>query len=450
MLILFYAVAGILLVIAAWQIALWQWEVGLKKDKYQNALDFAKSRNKPLLITGGPYGHRKIRRWLKMPAHGGGDACLDIDRNAVEGHPNAVVASVTDIPFNDNVFGAVFASHLLEHLPTVDAAKNALAEMGRVADGVFIVSPSRQSLSGWIHPDHHLWVWQEGRYTIVEQRGKSERSPRIVKVPAIVRGPVGNLAEDAAVVAALLFPRHQRKQAEFTARVIAMGRQLQGKDFLVLHNPGGWGSTPLNDLEEWEKSLIDGVSGTIERSGYSLLLVQHFRGGRSQLDHLKNMGDHTYFIFSGKSHLVDEMAAEIDLITRHFPELVIIMLGASQGAAFGNAVMQSIDGTPRVYSIELGIIFPRLKNRVLTGRTLALDSNGEREDAVVHLNPGVALGALFSAPYRWLKYELEGHPRKISDCIEVPGHDYNWKYPGVGGKIEQFIKTNFGTKVVGG
>ena len=109
---------------------------------------------------------------MKIPAHGNGDFCLDIDRNAVAGHPNAVIASVTHIPFTDKTFGAVFASHLLEHLPTTIAARQALAELNRTAEGVFIVSPSRQSISGWLHPDHHLWVWQKGGTTYLKQRGK--------------------------------------------------------------------------------------------------------------------------------------------------------------------------------------------------------------------------------------------------------------------------------------
>ncbi|MDO8579169.1 MAG: methyltransferase domain-containing protein [Dehalococcoidales bacterium] len=436
--------------IGIWQFAVWQGEVRLKKEMYRKAIDFARSRNKPLLIAGGPYGHRRIRHLLRMPAHGGGNVCLDIDRNAVEGHPKAVIASVTNVPFSDKSFGAAFASHLLEHLPTTAAAKQALAELNRVADGVFIASPSRQSLSGWLHPDHHLWVWQNGQTTFVEQRGKVDGTSAAKKLPSIEAEPVRNLEEEADLLAMQLFRRDSGKRAEFTRRVLDICRRVEGRDFLVIHNPGGWGGTPLPDLLEWEKSVIDGVLGNLDRSGCSHLLVQHFRGGSSQWEHALSMREQTYFLFTGHYHLADEMAAETTFIASHFPDLKIIMLGASQGAAFGNAVMRRIGGSLNIYSIELGLIFPHKKRRIITAKTLAVDSNGHVPDPIVHLNLRVALTAYFTAPYRWLQYRLEGHPKNFSYCINAPGHDYNWKYPGVSGRIEEFLNSNFGKKAVGG
>lgn len=168
-----FIVLGIFLGIVTWQLSVWLDETRFKKKQYQTALAYAQSKNKPLLIAGGPYGNQRIRHLLKRPAHGSGDICLDIDRNAVNGHPNPVIASVTHIPFSDKTFGAVFASHLLEHLPTTIEARQALAELDRTAEAVFIVSPSRQSFSGWLHPGHHLWVWQSGKTTYFEQRGRS-------------------------------------------------------------------------------------------------------------------------------------------------------------------------------------------------------------------------------------------------------------------------------------
>ena len=85
-------------------------------------------------------------------------------------HPCAVVASCTDIPFSDKSFGAVFSSHVLEHMPTTQMAEQALAEMNRVAGSVFIAYPSRQSIAAWIISDHHIWVWQKGGKTLLKQR----------------------------------------------------------------------------------------------------------------------------------------------------------------------------------------------------------------------------------------------------------------------------------------
>jgi len=158
--------------VGGWQLVVWLSEIRDKNEKYAMASAYAVERNKPLLIAGGPWGNKRIRRWLKMPAHGNGDVCIDIDSCAIGSHPCGVLANVTHIPFSDKSFGAVFASHLLEHLPTTDDAKMALMELNRVADAVFIVYPTRQSLAGWITSGHHLWIWQQDNITYLEQRGK--------------------------------------------------------------------------------------------------------------------------------------------------------------------------------------------------------------------------------------------------------------------------------------
>jgi hypothetical protein len=164
---------GICLGVGGWQLVVWLGEIRDKNMKYKAASAYALERNKPLLVAGGPWGNKRIRRWLKMPAHNNGDVCFDIDRHAISSHPKGVIADVTNIPFLDKSFGAVFASHLLEHMPTIDDAKKALAELNRVAEAVFIAYPSKQSIAGWVIPDHHLWVWQKGNTTYLKQRGKS-------------------------------------------------------------------------------------------------------------------------------------------------------------------------------------------------------------------------------------------------------------------------------------
>ncbi len=168
-----FLVSGICLGVGGWQLAVWLGEIRDKNKKYRAARAYALKRNKPLLVVGGAWGNKWARHLLKLPAHGNGDVCIDIDSRAIGNHPCGVIANVTHIPFSDKSFGAVFASHLLEHLPTVDDAQKALAELNRIAEAVFIAYPSRQSIAGWVIPDHHLWVWQKGNETYLQQRGKS-------------------------------------------------------------------------------------------------------------------------------------------------------------------------------------------------------------------------------------------------------------------------------------
>jgi len=173
--IVLFLVLGICLGVGGWQLAVWLGEMRDKNKKYEAATTYALERKKPLLVVGGPLGISRRRRFFKLGfAHGQGDVCLDIDPRAFTGHPCGVIANVTHIPFSDKSFGAVFSSHLLEHLSTIDEAKKATAELNRIAEAVFIAYPSRQSIAAWIIPAHHLWVWQKGNKTYLKQRGRSE------------------------------------------------------------------------------------------------------------------------------------------------------------------------------------------------------------------------------------------------------------------------------------
>ncbi len=164
---------GILLGITVWQVAVILDENRYKKRQYRDAVNYAGQQGKPLLIAGGPWGVKPYRRWLKMPAHGGGDVCLDIDRRALGNHHCGIVADITRIPFADKSFGAVFSSHVLEHLSTISDAERALGEYARVAEAVFIVYPSKQSIIAWGKREHHLWLWQKENVMYLEQRGTS-------------------------------------------------------------------------------------------------------------------------------------------------------------------------------------------------------------------------------------------------------------------------------------
>jgi len=168
-----FLVLGICLGVGGWQLAVWLGEIRDKNKKYKAATAYALERDEQLLVVGGPWGNKRARHLLRIPAHSNGDVCLDIDRRAIGDHPKGVIANVTHIPFSDRSFGAAFVSHLLEHLPTTDEAKKALAELNRVAKAVFIAYPSKQSIASWVIPDHHLWVWQKGDVIYLKQRGKS-------------------------------------------------------------------------------------------------------------------------------------------------------------------------------------------------------------------------------------------------------------------------------------
>jgi hypothetical protein len=146
---------------AAWEGIIALQEQAVRRQKYDMATQYAIEVGKPLLVVGGPWGRNPLRSFFNIPAHGCGDLCLDTDPGACEGC-KTVVADVRNIPFPDLYFGAAMASHVLEHLQSIQDAVTAAGELYRVAEKVFILSPSKFSIAARLHYDHHLWVEQRG------------------------------------------------------------------------------------------------------------------------------------------------------------------------------------------------------------------------------------------------------------------------------------------------
>lgn len=145
-----------------------------RRAKYQVARDYADSVRKPMLVVGGPYGGNSVNFWFRVPAHGWGDVCLDLNPETCSGGPpelEIIEADVRNIPFSDKYFGSAFVSHVLEHLPTVNDAQMAFAELNRVSNKVIVASPGKDVITSWLNPDHHLWVQQKNDGSlVVEQR----------------------------------------------------------------------------------------------------------------------------------------------------------------------------------------------------------------------------------------------------------------------------------------
>lgn len=162
------ALKALLLAMGLWEVGVAKASQAERERKYAAAEEAARSRGKPLLVVGGPLGSSPLR-WMFLPmrAHGCGDVCLDLSAESCRGCPTTI-ADVRSIPYEDGYFGAALASHVLEHLPTVDDAVKAVEELYRVADEVFVASPSKLSIAVWFHPGHHLWVKQDERGISIE------------------------------------------------------------------------------------------------------------------------------------------------------------------------------------------------------------------------------------------------------------------------------------------
>ena len=248
------------------------------------------------------------------------------------------------------------------------------------------------------------------------------------------------LEKEAYQLAKKLFGNDSAKSTGFTSRLLDMYNQAEKNNFLLIHNPGGWGSTHIENLLQWERSIVEGIDKTIRNLGYSGLLIQYFRSATGWKAILNDIREQSRF-FANKAIV---MAAEMKFITEHLTNLKIVMIGVSQGAAFSNAVIQNMDGQERIFSIELGTPFFYKSRRVITDRTLTLDGNGLMPDALMEWNIPIILKTYLGAPFRWAKYKLQGKNIKFTYCINVPGHDYNWDYPEVQRQIEEFLEKKFG------
>ncbi|UCH43749.1 MAG: hypothetical protein JSW16_04230 [Dehalococcoidales bacterium] len=246
--------------------------------------------------------------------------------------------------------------------------------------------------------------------------------------------------EEASNLGQHLFKYDLDKQARFADRLVDICYNAQGKDFLLIHNPGGWGTTRLKNCLQWERSIVEGVNDTIKKLGYSCYLLQYFRTGDGWREIMRDIREQLRF-FATKSPV---LASELQFITRQFNNINVVMVGVSQGAAFSNAVLQNEVALDRVYSIELGMPFLYESRQVATERTLAVKGNGLMPDALMEWDIITIIKTYFSAPFRWVKYRLEGRPTTFARCINVPGHDYNWEYPEVQRQVEDFLRINFG------
>ncbi|UCH50377.1 MAG: hypothetical protein JSV54_04940, partial [Chloroflexota bacterium] len=207
------------------------------------------------------------------------------------------------------------------------------------------------------------------------------------------------LREEVDNLAQQLFG-NKEAASDFADQLMDICTRAIDKEFLVVHNPGGWGHARLDQCLEWERGIVYGVKGAIEEMGHSLLLTQYFRSGTGCWDKMRDLVEQFGF-FSGKANV---MEAWLQFIMAHINNIKVILVGISQGAAFSSAVMMQLGGRYPVYSIELGFPFMYKSRRVVTERTLVVGGSGLGYDALAQGNLWVGAGILIAAPFKWIWY----------------------------------------------
>ncbi len=249
------------------------------------------------------------------------------------------------------------------------------------------------------------------------------------------------LREEAYRLAEQLFGSEEAGR-DFANRLMDVCTRAEGKDFLIVHNPGGWGHARLDQCLEWERGIVTGIETAIEEMGHSVLLTQYFRSGTGWWEQMRDLREQFRFFASTASI----MAAWLQFIMTHINTIKVVLVGVSQGAAFSSAVMRQLGGRYPVYSIELGFPFQYKSWRVITERTLAVEGNGVKPDVLVQGNLWVGARTLMAAPFKWIWYRLRGKRVMFAHCFNAPGHEYDWANPELQRRIKGYLKANFGTK----
>ncbi len=275
---------------------------------------------------------------------------------------------------------------------------------------------------------------------MLKQRIKSD-----IDIPPITAEQPQPIVEAAGRLAAGLFPRNSKKRQLLFNQLQDLYAAARNSDILVIHSPGGWGNAHWEAVQDWEKSIVTGVTATLEKLGYSYIMKQYFRSGDELWGRPSWIREGQFFVF-GKSFRAEVFAAELKFLTANLPQLKIMLVGASQGAAFDNKVLMELGANDRVYSIELGTFFAHMRRRQLTGRNLAIDNNGFMKDPMCQRDLWQGTKSYFKAFVRWFNYKMQGKPVKFTNCINTPGHEYQWEFPEVKGRITKFLRDSFGEK----
>jgi len=246
-----------------------------------------------------------------------------------------------------------------------------------------------------------------------------------------------SVAEDAARLATELFGDCQEECNHFVHQLLAMYSKAKGKDFVVIFNSGGWGGNLLETSLGWQ-SIFTGIESELAGSDYTSLLLNYQRTAET----LRGCRDELVGRITGYPSKAKDLAFRVEFLTRHIPDLRVILTGESTGTIIADRVMTILEDNPQVYSIQTGP--PFWYENMVFDRTLLLTSNGMAPDT---FSQGDFGDIIWGNLRHWFRLSQPvddfGTPPHY---VGAPGHDYWWQYPEVCSQITDFLEQNFGIK----
>lgn len=108
----------------------------------EEAYKYARARDKPVLDFGCGFRPR-------------GDYNVDVKPRSAPNFIRIQSFARPQLPFSDKFFGSALAFHVIEHTSNPE---NAVRELRRTAEKVFILTPKPFWIMSWLQPDHQ-WIF---------------------------------------------------------------------------------------------------------------------------------------------------------------------------------------------------------------------------------------------------------------------------------------------------
>jgi hypothetical protein len=242
---------------------------------------------------------------------------------------------------------------------------------------------------------------------------------------------------DASRLAGEVVGSSQAKCQDLADQLLAAYAAARDSDIVIIFNSGGWGWNNLDKTPGWS-SIIDGIQSRLAGLDFKSRVLVYHRTSKGLLGCLREMvamAEH----YPEKAR---ELAARVDFLTDHIPNLRVIIAGESTGTVISDYTMSLLQDNERVYSVQTGT--PFWHKPMALDRTLLMNSNGNTIDTFSY---GRISTMIWATVKGWFGVSSPGdEPGAILNWLRAPGHDYSWQYPGVSSEVTRFLEANFGAK----
>jgi len=213
-------------------------------------------------------------------------------------------------------------------------------------------------------------------------------------------------------------------------------RSVQNNDVIIIFNSGGWGNTPLNKAQDFAP-IISGIQQTLDGLGHNSVVISYQRTKQNLWGKISGAKE----FFNYFAHSSQDLAVQIEVLNKTFPDKKIILAGLSNGGDFVNKTYEKLSGKTKssVYAITAGT--PFWANPLSSNNILQLDNNGQ--DSLVKGNVKSLLPLALQAPFEWLLAKIDKSNASFSQFFHINGHDYPWNSSKVSSQIISFLDSNF-------